>query len=180
MLILRTHIFEVTENYHAFYKMPLHDKVVVWYATNARCPILFYKTLNLDQYIQDTLKPFFLNSRLMKEDSVAVSNNMVQQRILTLLNERVNKTCSITESSVQDCGLQDHLVLVIFICEAALKGKCIGTTLTLLKPSRVGSGMLLPQLQWMNFSVFCRDSFDSVSHVSGPKVITYNPLCYIC
>jgi hypothetical protein len=49
-----------------------------------------------------------------------------------------------TESSVQNCGLQDHLILVsvIFICAATLKGKCIGTTLALLKPSII-SGMSL-------------------------------------
>jgi hypothetical protein len=53
---------------------------------------------------------------------MGISNKMVQLFILHTAQQERYKRCSMTESSVQDCGHQDHLilVLVIFACGAAL------------------------------------------------------------
>jgi hypothetical protein len=112
------------------------------------------------------MKPWILvdlNSWLMKNDSMDISNKIVQLQMLKTTQWECYKSYSMTETSVQNCGLQDqlNLMFVIFICGTDLKGKCTGTTLALLKPSRKGSGMWLLQRQ-TSFSMFHRDSFDNV------------------
>jgi hypothetical protein len=57
-----------------------------------------------------------------------------------------------------------------------LKGKVTGTTLILMKPSRMKSGMWQLWSHQMSFSVFHRNSFEDVRRVWGPNIIT---LCNI-
>jgi hypothetical protein len=125
------------------------------YARQIISPVLFFMELWIWIDICRTYSNLLLNSWLMKKDSVAISNKMVQLHILQTIQGEQYEKCSMTESSVRNC-LRDHLFLafVIFIYGTALKGKCTRTTLTLLKPSRMRSGMWLLGLQHVSKGFF--------------------------
>jgi hypothetical protein len=163
--------------------------VGVWCAASTRQiirPIFFYETVNLGWYIRYILV-LFSNSWLMMKDSLAISNKTVQLHILQTTQWKHCEKCFMPKSLVQDCSLQDHLILmfVIYIFGKTLSGKCTGSNLTLLKPSTTKSGMWLLGLCSMSFSMFHRNSFDDVRCVWVLKVVTLcnvlvNSCCHTC
>jgi hypothetical protein len=71
------------------------------------------------------------------------------------------------ESSVQDCGLQDQLIImsVIFICRAVLKGKCTE------QPSNVTVFITVDELQRV-----LREFLPPCEACLRVEVISFNPV----